>query len=311
MKRLIKKHGQQLALTGVIFAFSALFALTSPYFWDRINLMNILDQSMVNSVAGLGMALALTSGVTDLSVGSVSALTGVLIALAMKAGLPAWGGCVLALALGIMMGLWNSLIIVKIGVNPFMGTLTSMSVLSGLALVITQASPVYGLPAAFTWIGRGRIAGIPVSVLIGFTLYCVIAALFRWTKCGLYITALGVNAEALRRCGVSDRAWRTGTFCACSLCAAVASILVTSRLNCAEPLAGASMNLDAIATAVLGGTAPRGGQAALFGTVLAGVLLALVKNGLTMWDVSSYYQELAVGIIILISIVLSELHHHS
>lgn len=122
----------------------------------------------------------------------------------------------------------------------------------------------------------------------------------------MYVSTLGVNAEALRRCGVNDRRWRTGTFCACSLCAAVASILITARLNCAEPLACAAMNLDAIATSVLGGTAPRGRRAALFGTALAGVLLALVKNGLTMWSVSSYYQELAVGVIILVSIVLSE-----
>ncbi len=307
----LKRHGQQAALLGVIAGFCALFAFTSPYFWDMDNLRNILDQSTVNVIVGLGMTLALTSGVTDLSVGAASALTGVLIALAMQAGLPAWAACVLALLLGIAVGLWNSLIIVKIGVNPFMGTLTSMSVLSGLALVITQASPVYGLPASFTWIGRGRLIGLPVSVLVCAALYLLISVLFRWTKCGLYIVALGVNSEALRRCGVSDRLWRTGTFCACSLCAAVASILVTSRLNCAEPLAGAMMNLDSIATAVLGGTAPRGGRAALFGSVLAGVLLALVKNGLTMWGVSSYYQELAVGLIILIAIVLSESRRRS
>ncbi|WP_303296808.1 ABC transporter permease [Pyramidobacter piscolens] len=302
----MKRHLQQFALAGVILLFGALFCATSPYFWDADNLRNILDQSTVNVVAGLGMTLVLTSGVTDLSVGSAAALTGVLTALAMKAGAPAWAGCALALLCGLGVGLWNSLIIVRVGVNPFMGTLTSMSVFSGLALVITQASPVYGLPPAFTWIGRGRIGGMPASVLIAAALFALIFVLYYGTRCGVYVSTLGVNAEALCRCGVNDRRWRTGTFCACSLCAAVASILITARLNCAEPLAGAAMNLDAIATSVLGGTAPRGGRAALFGTALAGVLLALVKNGLTMWSVSSYYQELAVGVIILVSIVLSE-----
>ena len=162
----VKKHLQQFALSGVILLFCALFHSTSPYFWDADNLRNILDQSTVNVVAGLGMTLVLTSGVTDLSVGSAAALTGVLSALAMKAGAPAWAGCALALLCGLGVGLWNSLIIVRVGVNPFMGTLTSMSFFSGLALVITQASPVYGLPPAFTWIGRGRIGGVPASVLI-------------------------------------------------------------------------------------------------------------------------------------------------
>ena len=156
----VKKHLQQFALAGVILLFCALFCATSPYFWDADNLRNILDQSTVNVVAGLGMTLVLTSGVTDLSVGSAAALTGVLTALAMKAGAPAWAGCVLALLCGLGVGLWNSLIIVRVGVNPFMGTLTSMSIFSGLALVITQASPVYGLPPDFTWIGRGHVGGV-------------------------------------------------------------------------------------------------------------------------------------------------------
>ena len=306
LKRAFALHGQQFALFGVIALFCLTFSLTSPYFWDLDNLRNILDQSTVNVIAGLGMTLVLTSGVTDLSVGSTAALTGVIIAMAMRAGLPAWGACLLAPVLGIAAGLWNSLIIVKMNVNPFMGTLTSMSVFSGLALVITQAEPIYGLPAAFTWIGRGRLAGLPVSVVLCALVFLVIHFVYYKTKCGTYVVALGVNAEALRRCGVNDRLWRTGTFCACSLCAAIVSILVTSRLNCAEPTAGAAMNLDAIATAVLGGTAPRGGRAAIFGAVLAGILLALVKNGLTMWGVSSYYQGLAVGLIILVAIVLSE-----
>ena len=140
----MKRHLQQFALAGVILLFGALFCATSPYFWDADNLRNILDQSTVNVVAGLGMTLVLTSGVTDLSVGSAAALTGVLTALAMKAGAPAWAGCALALLCGLGVGLWNSLIIVRVGVNPFMGTLTSMSVFSGLALVITQASPEIG-----------------------------------------------------------------------------------------------------------------------------------------------------------------------
>ena len=306
MKKFILSHGQQFALTGVIALFCMTFSLTSPYFWDVDNLRNILDQSTVNAIAGLGMTLVLTSGVTDLSIGSTAALVGVLIAMAMRAGLPAWGACVLALALGCVAGLWNSFIIVKLNVNPFMGTLTSMSIFSGLALVITQAEPIYGLPAAFTWIGRGRLAGIPVSVIICMVVLAIIHIVYDRTRCGTYIVSLGINVEALRRCGVNDRLWRTGTFCACGMCAAVVSVLITSRLNCAEPTAGAAMNLDAIATAVLGGTAPRGGRAAICGSVLAGVLLALVKNGLTMWGVSSYYQELAVGLIILIAIVLSE-----
>ena len=306
MRKLFAMHGQQFALAGVIALFCLTFSCTSPWFWDVDNLRNILDQSTVNVIAGLGMTLVLTSGVTDLSVGAASALIGVAIAMAMRAGLPVGAACVLALALGVAAGLWNSLIIVKLNVNPFMGTLTSMSVFSGLALVITQAEPIYGLPAAFTWIGRGRIFEVPVSVVICLAVFALILILYYRTKCGPYIIALGVGAEALRRCGVNDRLWRTGAFCACSLCGAVVSILVTARLNCAEPNAGAAMNLDAIATAVLGGTAPRGGRAAIFGTVLAGVLLALVKNGLTMWGVSSYYQGLAVGIIILVAIVLSE-----
>lgn len=293
-------------LAAVIGAFCLIFSASSPYFWNWDNLRNVLDQSTVNVVVGLGMAMVIASGGIDLSVGSASALIGVAIAPMLKSAVPTTVVCTAALALGIAVGLWNSTIIVCLRVNPFIGTLTSMSIMSGLALIATQGTTVYGFPRTFAFIGRGRVGGLPVSVILCLALFGALWLTFRFTKLGTYTLGLGSNQEALRRCGVAVKRWRTGLYCLSGTCAAVASILVTSRLNSAEPLAGAMMEMEAIATAVLGGTAIQGGRICLGGTVLAGILLALVKNGLTMLGVSSYYQGFSVGVIVLISVIFSE-----
>ncbi|EFC91256.1 Monosaccharide-transporting ATPase [Dethiosulfovibrio peptidovorans DSM 11002] len=300
------KSARPLRLAGVISISCLIFALSSPYFMNWDNIRNVLDQSTLNIVVGLGMSLLIASGGIDLSVGSAVALIGVIIAPALKAGLPTSTACLAALAAGTIAGLWNAGIVVFLRINPFIATLTSMSLMSGLALIITQGTPVYGFPPSFTFIGRGRIMGLPVSVIVCALLFLALWFFFSFTRFGIYTLGLGNNEEALRRCGIRVKRWKTGLYCLCGCCAAMAAVLITSRLNSAEPLAGAMMEMDAIATAVLGGTAIQGGKTSLTGTVLAGILLALVKNGLTMLGVSSYYQGFSVGAIVLISVVLSE-----
>lgn len=290
-----------LALLG----FAALFSFLSPHFWSLGNLRSIAEQSSINLIAAVGMTFVVASAGIDLSSGAVVALSGVVMALSLREG---WGVGVtigLGLGTGALIGLANALLVVRARITPFMATLTTMNLIAGATLILTQGIPIYGFSARFAWLGRGSVAGVPVSAAAAAA-FTVIGALALRTRLGVYALALGDNEEALRRSGVPADLYKGALYVFSGICASAASVIMTAKLNSAEPLAGTMMEMNAIATVVLGGTRLQGGFASITGTLLAGLLLGVIRNGLVLIGVSSYYQQFVTGAILLTAVLFSE-----
>ena len=209
------------------------------------------------------------------------------------------------LGMGALIGLANALLVVRARITPFMATLTTMNLIAGATLILTQGIPIYGFSARFAWLGRGSVAGVPVSAAAAAS-FTVIGALALRTRLGVYALALEGNEEALRRSGVSADLYKGALYVFSGICASAASVIMTAKLNSAEPLAGTMMEMNAIATVVLGGTRLQGGFASITGTLLAGLLLGVIRNGLVLIGVSSYYQQFVTGAILLAAVLFSE-----
>lgn len=283
-------------------------AFTSPFFWRWENLRNILDQSTLNIIIGVGMTLIISSGGIDLSAGAIVALSGAVMAMAMHFWLLSVPtSIILGIAVGLTVGLINGCLIALFHLNPFIVTLASMSAIRGFTLIITKGIPISSFPESFTWFGSGAVSIFPVPVLIAALVALLGAFVLYHTKVGYYALAMGGNEEAVRLCGVSTVTYKVIIYMLGALAAALAGLVLTARLNSADPTAGYMMELEAIATAVLGGTSLKGGRGSIGGTVLAGLLLAVLNNGLTLHGIASYYQQLTTGLIILITVLTTEL----
>lgn len=299
-------RGRNFWLVLSLAAFVTLFSVWSPHFADLENMLGILDQSSINIVVAVGMTLVVASAGIDLSVGAGVAMVGVLMATALKEGLALSAAIGAGLLAGGLIGVLNAFLIVKVRVTPFMATLTMMNLVAGATLILTQGIPIYGFSPEFAWIGRGKPGGVPVSVWIAGGVFLAGFCIVRFTRLGLYALALGSNEEALRRVGVPTGLYKGALYALSGVGAAVASVVLTAKLNSAEPLAGAMVEMNAIATVILGGTGIRGGRANMVGTLLAGLILGVLRNGLVLVGISSYYQQFATGLIILVAIVVSE-----
>ncbi len=297
----------QVLLGLILITLVLLLHHASPFFMTWDNWRNILDQSALLVIVSLGMTFVICTGGIDLSVGAVAALSGVCMALAMHAGVPVETSIILGLAAGAVVGLANGLLISQINISPFIVTLAAMSIARGIALILTNGIPIYGFPLNFTWWGSGHVGPVNPPILMAVLFGLLAAVILTRTKLGYYTLALGGNEEALRRSGVAHKTYKTIVYTISGLTAAIGGLVITARLNTAEPLAGWMLELDAIAAVVLGGTDMKGGRGSITGTVMACILLGVLRNGLTILNIPSYYQQLTIGLIILVAIIISEL----
>ncbi len=310
IKRLLSAFNEQFSqiLLGLVLVIMAvLLSQASSFFMTWDNWRNILDQSALLVIISVGMTFVICTSGIDLSVGSITALSGVCMAVAMHAGLSVEISVFLGLASGVAAGLFNGLLISRMNLSPFIVTLAAMSVTRGIALIITKGIPIYGFPNHFLWWGSGHIGPVNPPILMALFLAMLGALVLNWTKLGYYTLALGGNEEALQRSGVAYKTYKTIVYTISGFTAALGGLVVTARLNTAEPLAGWMFELDAIAAVVLGGTDMKGGRGSITGTVMACLLLGMLRNGLTILNIPSYYQQLTIGLIILVAIITSEL----
>jgi len=297
----------QILLGLVLFTTVFLLSLASPFFMTWDNWRNILDQSALQVIIAVGMTFVICTGGIDLSVGSVTALSGVCMAAAMHAGVSVEMAVFGGIVAGAFVGMSNGLLVSRLNLNPFIVTLGTMAVARGVALIITKGIPIYGFSREFTWWGNGHIGPLNPPMLTAVFIALLGALVLNKTKLGYYTLALGGNEEALRRSGVAYKLYKLIVYTICGITAAIGGLVVTARLNTAEPLAGSMFELDAIAAVVLGGTDMKGGRGSITGTVTACLLLGVLRNGLTILSIPSYYQQLAIGVIILVAIIISEL----
>ena len=260
VKRALGSHsGRQLGtLAGLLTLCLVLWAAT-PHFLTVSNLLNVLEQTALNAVVAVGMTFVIISGGIDLSVGSVLALAGICLALALEAGVPAPAAIAISLVVGGACGLVNGLLITLGRLPPFIATLGMMSVARGLALMLAEGRPISGFGEGFRAIATERVLTIPAPVLITIVIYAVAHFVLTRTVFGRTTYAIGGNEEAARLSGVQVRFHKTAVYGVAGLTSAAAAVVLTARLNSAQPTAGTMYELDAIAATVIGGSSLLGG----------------------------------------------------
>jgi ribose transport system permease protein len=298
---LLARFGLLLALVVMVIALAAI----SDRFLTTSNIINVLRQISVNAIIAFGMTVVIIGAGIDLSVGSLLALVGVSTALlATSVGLPVWLALLVALLLGLLLGALNGVFIGYAGVAAFIVTLAGLTIFRGAALVLTDGRPVSGLPAIFSKIGYGTFLGLPLPIWIMFGVLLVTYVLLRHTALGRSVYAVGGNPEAARLSGIPVRRVLAFTYAFSGLTTAVAAIVLTGRLNSAQPTAGVAFELDAIAAVVVGGTSLFGGRGGVWGTLVGALIIGVINNGMNLLNVSSFYQQIVKGGVILAALLI-------
>jgi ribose transport system permease protein len=300
-----------------LFILCVVISLLSDKFLTATNLWNVMRQISVNICISVGMTLVvLTSGI-DLSVGSVLALCGAITAGLLKNGIEIpssnlfigftiLGASVAGLLVGSLLGWFNGWTITKFKVPPFVATLAMLTVARGLTMLWTKGFPISNLGENFARPGTGWFLGVPMPVWISGIIVFIAVVIINKTKLGRYIYAIGGNENAATLSGINVKKIKIAVYTIAGGLAAVGGILVTSRLDAAQPNAGTGYELDSIAAVVIGGTSLSGGRGSVLGTVLGAVIIGVLNNGLVLLNVSPFWQQVIKGFVILIAVVIDK-----
>ncbi|WP_197260658.1 ABC transporter permease [Brevibacillus laterosporus] len=287
-----------------LFLLVIILSIVSSDFLTVSNIFNVLRQVSINALIAFGMTFVILTGGIDLSVGSTLALSSALSAGMMASGGDPFLAIVVGLLAGLVMGAFNGILVAKGNVAPFIATLATMTVFRGLTLVYTEGKPITGLPNSFGMVGKSFFLQIPMPVIWMLLSFIALYFILKHTTFGRHVYALGSNEEATRLSGVSTTKVKIWVYSISGLFASLAGIILTSRLNSAQPTAGTSYELDAIAAVVLGGTSLSGGKGWIVGTLIGAMIIGVLNNGLNLLNVSSFYQLVAKGAVILIAVLL-------
>ncbi|NMH67549.1 ribose ABC transporter permease [Bacillus sp. RO3] len=308
MNKVSKSLGslQKLGPVLGLIVITIILTIMSPNFFTVDNMFNVLRQVSVNALIAFGMTFIILTGGIDLSVGSILALASAITAGLLASGMDPILAVMIGLLSGALMGLVNGLIITKGKVAPFIATLATMTIFRGLTLVYTDGRPITGLSesVSFQMLGKGYFFGIPFPVVTMLAAYFILFFILRKTTFGRGVYAIGGNEEASLLSGLKVDRLKMGVYSLTGLLSALAGIILTSRLNSAQPTAGASYELDAIAAVVLGGTSLSGGRGWIFGTLIGALIIGFLNNGLNLLNVSSFYQQVVKGGVILLAVLL-------
>ena len=288
--------------------FVIISAILSEHFLTVPNWMNLLHQCSINGIMAIGMTFVILTGGIDLSVGSVSAYAGMISGILLMSGWPVPMAVAAAVTVGATFGLISGLVSVKFNIPSFIVTLAVMVTVRGLALLSTNGGPIFGLPASFTRIGNVRIFGtvpVPGLIWIGITVISVI--LLQYTTFGRGIYAIGGNRDAAMLSGVRINQFTVLAFVISGALAAVAGIILSSWITVSQPTISQGAELDAIAATVLGGTALAGGVGGTIGTLGGVFLLQIITNIFNLTGITSYYQQIFKGIIIILALLMNSM----
>ncbi|QXC56169.1 ribose ABC transporter permease [Vibrio mimicus] len=308
-KKLLSKEWliEQKSLIALLFLV-VVVSFLNPNFFTVDNLLNILRQTSVNAIIAVGMTLVILTAGIDLSVGSVLALCGAFAATLVAMEVPVLVAVPTALLAGAALGAISGIIIAKGKVQAFIATLVTMTLLRGVTMVYTDGRPIStgftDTADTFAWFGTGYALGIPLPVWLMVVVFAGAWYLLNHTRFGRYVYAVGGNESATRLSGINVDRVKIGVYAICGLLAALAGIIVTSRLSSAQPTAGMGYELDAIAAVVLGGTSLMGGKGRIMGTLIGALIIGFLNNALNLLDVSSYYQMIAKAVVILLAVLV-------
>ncbi|WP_160157646.1 ribose ABC transporter permease [Geobacillus sp. TFV-3] len=299
----VKKLGPLIGLFLLCIALSVL----SDDFLTMDNWLNLLRQVSINALIAFGMTFVILTGGIDLSVGSVLALSSAITAGMMAQGVSGFVAIFIGLLAGMAMGVLNGVLVTKGKVAPFIATLATMTAFRGLTLVYTDGRPITGFASddiLFQMMGRGYFFGIPVPIILMLVVYIVLYIVLKKTTFGRHTYAIGGNEEASRLSGLRVDRLKIYVYALTGTLSALAGLILTSRLNSAQPTAGTAYELDAIAAVVLGGTSLSGGRGWIFGTLVGALIIGVLNNGLNLLNVSSFYQQVIKGAVILLAVLL-------
>ena len=302
---------QRFTQYGIFLAFALIciaLALSTPRFFTVPNLMIIGTQVSINALLAFGVTFVIITGGIDLSLGSMVAVAGVTAAMfAHPDTYPLLVPLLTGLAAGVLFGAFNGFVVIKSKVPPFIVTLGTMTIGRGLALILSKGRPVSNLSDSFNFIGGGNVFGIPFPIIILIIAFVVCSVILKKTVLGRYMYAVGGNEQAARASGINVGNVKMWVYTLCGLLSAVGGILLTSRITTGQPNAGAGFELDAIAAAIIGGTSTSGGTGTMTGTLIGALLIAVISNSLDLLNVTSYYQQVVMGIIIIGAVVLDSM----
>jgi ribose/xylose/arabinose/galactoside ABC-type transport system permease subunit len=302
-----------------LIALMVLFALLQPRFLSSINLFNVMRQVSITGLMAIGMTFVILTAGIDLSIGSLLAFAGLVAAAVAKGGLQdrftvgeggigyGWGLAALAaIAVGVIGGYVQGLAITRLKVPPFVVTLGGMSAFRGAALLFAAGGPISGFEPSYTWWGQGKVGpgdfAVPVPVIIFLTAAVVAHIVLRYTRYGRKVYAVGGNPEAARLSGLNVNRMICSVYVIMGFFAGLGAFVLSARLNSSEAVAGTGYELTVIASVVIGGTSLFGGSGTIFGTVIGSILIGVLLNGLVLMNVSSYIQQIVIGIIIVLAV---------
>lgn len=296
LSALLRRFGPLLGLL----LLAAGLSLASPHFLTWDNILNIFRQSAVNGLLALGQLLVILTAGIDLSVGSILGLASVVFAMAVKAGWPAPAAMAAALACGLALGLINGFLLTGLKLpHPFVSTLGMMNVARGAALLLSGGFPIPDLPAAARYPGAGSLGPVPLPVVVMLGTFALFGLLLRNTVFGRDVYAVGGNPEASRLAGIPVPARLNAVYGISGLLAGAAAVLLAGRMNAGFPLAGAGAELDSIAAVIIGGASFFGGVGTVSGTLIGALIIAVLRNGLNLLNVSSHWQMIVIGTVII------------
>lgn len=299
-----------LGLIGVIVLMVIVFSLLNPNFYSGVNLRNVSRQTAILGITACGQTMVILSGGFDLSVGMAIGLISIASSLVMvEYGL--WAGMFSGLLFGVAVGGANGIMVAKAGLPPFVATLATFSAARGLALILSGGLPITDMPPEFAFLGAGQILTMPVPAVIAALVFIVCAVLMKKTRFGRYIYAIGGNEQAAHYSGVPVVRCKILVWSLHGLLVGLAAVVLTSRAVSAHATLGEGMELESIAATVIGGTALGRGRGSIFNTFLGVVAMGILTNGLNLINVSTYYQMVAIGVIIAGAVYLDQWRHQT
>lgn len=300
--KLFANYGIFLALAGIVLTLGVL----NPIFLSIDNFSNILLQTTVLSIVSVGMTFVIISGGIDVSVGSIVAFAGMVLGYSLHANISPFWAIVFCLLIGVLCGALNGVVIAIFDVPPFIATLGVMSAARGAALMVNDGRSFSGFGDGFLFLAKGAFVNIPFPIFIMFAVIIFAYLFLKFTYWGKYVYAIGGNSRASWLSGISVKFYLIGVYSLCGLLCALASVLLSARLNSTQPIAGNFYELDAIAAVVIGGASLSGGQGSIVGTMLGALILVVLKNGLSILNVPSFVQQITIGAVIILAVILDK-----
>lgn len=296
-------HAWRSALLPLIIMVGIL-SILSPNFFTTSNITNILQQTATYALLSIGMTFVIITGGIDLSQGSLLPIICIISSVVLEKTGSVFLAIFCGLLFGALSGLFSGVLIAYVNIPPFIMTMGMMNVFRGAALLLTDAAAVSVNSTSFRFFGTGKIAGIPVPVFVFVGVAAIASLVLACTSTGRAIYAVGSNQEAAQLSGVNVKAAKIKAYVFSGLCVAIGSIVYLARLGSAQPIAGQSFEMEAVAATIIGGTSIVGGEGGVVGSVLGAIVMSVIRNGMVMLRVSTYWQQVVLGIIVISAVII-------